>query len=247
MLIADDFGLGRDHDGVILDLLERGKIDGTSVMIDGDIEPRDIERLRQLRERGAAVGLHLNLTHDFSGRHFHRPVGDLLRLCLTGRLPQQAQGAFHRQAETFHATFGFLPDYYDGHQHCHCFPGLDRIAATLPREDRVWMRVPLPRTWAGRMLNMRAGGPKTVLVMILAHFAARTFRRAGWETNSDFSGFLPLDRPDAVARWLPRLLSARAADTLMMVHPGSADDRSQCPGHAPQSRVVEAEILSLQA
>ncbi|MCJ8148135.1 ChbG/HpnK family deacetylase [Shinella sedimenti] len=247
MLIADDFGLGRDHDKVILGLLERGKIDGTSVMIDGDIDPLDIERLRQLRERGAAVGLHLNLTHGFSGSHFHRPLDELLRLCLTGRLPQEAQSAFHGQAETFRTTLGFLPDYYDGHQHCHCFPGLDRIAATLPREHGVWVRVPLPRTWAGRMLNMRAGGPKTVLIMILAHFAARTFRRAGWKTNSDFSGFLPLDRPDAVARWLPRLLSARATGTLMMVHPGSADDRSQCPGHSPQSRVVEAEILSLQA
>lgn len=246
MLIADDFGLGRGHDKVILDLLEKRRIDGTSVMIDGDIDPQDMQRLRHAREEGAVVGLHLNLTHGFSGRNFHQPLGELLGLCLTGRLPQQAKSEFQRQAEAFHDVFGFLPDYYDGHQHCHCFPGLSRLAAALPRESGTWIRVPLPRTIGGIILNLRSGGPKVALIMTLALLAGRTFRKAGWATNTDFSGFLPLDRPEAVARWLPRLLRARADDTLMMVHPGRADDRSQCPGHAPQSRSVEAEILYRQ-
>ncbi|GMB81728.1 ChbG/HpnK family deacetylase [Shinella zoogloeoides] len=247
MLIADDFGLGRGHDKVILDLLEKRRIDGTSVMIDGDIDPLDMQRLCHAREKGAAVGLHLNLTHGFSGGNFHRPLGELLRLCLTGRLPQQAESEFRRQAEAFHGAFGFLPDYYDGHQHCHCFPGLSRLAAALPRETGTWMRVPLPGTFGGIALNLRSAGPKVALIMALAFLARRTFRKAGWPTNTDFSGFLALDRPQAVARWLPRLLNARADDTLLMVHPGRADDRSQCPGHAPQSRAVEAEILLRQS
>ncbi|WP_337184458.1 ChbG/HpnK family deacetylase [Shinella sp.] len=246
MLIADDFGLGRGHDKIILDLLENRRIDGTSVMIDGEIDPKDLQHLCRLREQGAAVGLHLNLTHGFSGRNFHRPLGELLGLCITGRLPQQAKSEFYRQAEAFRTAFGFLPDYYDGHQHCHCFPGLGRLAAALPRENGTWMRVPLPRTLGGLWLNLRSGGPKVTVVMALALFAARTFRKTGWATNKDFSGFLPLDRPEAVARWLPRLLRARTDDTLMMVHPGRADDRSQCPGHAPQSRAVETEILAYQ-
>jgi hypothetical protein len=62
--------------------------------------------------------------------------------------------------------------------------------------------------------------------------------------NRDFSGFLTLDRPDAVARWLPRLLARKKDDCLMMVHPGAIDDPCQCPGHDPGSRKVEAVILS---
>ncbi len=241
MLIADDFGLGRKHDKVILDLLEERRIDGTSVMIDGEIDPQDRERLCLLREKGTLVGLHLNLTHDFARGMFHMPVGALLRLCLTGRLPEQAKHEFARQADAFHAAFGFLPDYYDGHQHCHCFPGLAALAAALPRSKTGWMRLPLPATLAGLALNIRSGGPKVGLIAGLALLARRPFRKAGWPVNRDFSGFLKLDQPEEVARWMPVLLAASA--DLMMVHPGAADDRSQCPGHAPQSRAVETDLL----
>lgn len=241
MLIADDFGLGRQHDKVILDLLEERRIDGTSVMIDGVIDPLDRERLCLLREQGRLVGLHLNLTHDFGNGMFNRPVGELLRLCLTGRLPKAAKLEFSRQADAFRDVFGFLPDYYDGHQHCHCFPGLASQAAALPRSSTSWMRLPLPATFSGLVLNIRSGGPKVALIAGLALLARRTFRKAGWSTNADFSGFLKLDRPEDVTRWMPELL--KASKGLMMVHPGSADDRSQCPGHAAQSRSVEADIL----
>lgn len=241
MLIADDFGLGRRHDKVILDLLEERRIDGTSVMIDGGIDPADRERLRLARESGALVGLHLNLTHGFDAGTFHLPVGRLLRLCLAGRLPEQAAHEFRRQADAFRAAFGFLPDYYDGHQHCHCFPGLAALAADLPRAEGSWMRLPLPASLGGLVRNIRSGGPKVALIAGFALLARRTFRKADWAMNDDFSGFLRLDRPEDVARWMPELLEASTG--LMMVHPGAADDRSQCPGHAPQSRSVEADIL----
>lgn len=241
MLIADDFGLGRRHDTVILDLLETRRIDGTSVMIDGGIGPDEVRRLRLAREKGARVGLHLNLTHGFPDGAFHLPAGALLRLCLAGRMPEPARHAFSRQAEAFRAVFGFIPDYYDGHQHCHCFPGLAALAAELPRAPGSWMRLPLPATVGGLVLNMRAGGAKVALIAGLALAARRTFRRAGWAMNGDFSGFLRLDRPQDVARWMPALLEASAG--LTMVHPGAADDPNQCPGHAPQSRAVEADIL----
>ncbi|MBO9629785.1 MAG: ChbG/HpnK family deacetylase [Shinella sp.] len=244
MRIADDFGLGREHDRVILDLIERRRLDGASVMIDGGIPPADIERLRLLRNQGAQVGLHLNVTHDFSEKGAHRGIGRLLRACLSGSVPEDIRHEFQRQAEAFQTIFGFLPDYYDGHQHCHCLPGLDASAATLPHRAETWIRVPLPATLSGLTLNVRAGGPKVLLIAALAARAARTFRKAGWATNHDFSGFLRLDDPDQVARWLPRLLDAAPADSLMMVHPGSAADPMQCPGHAAESRRVEAVILS---
>lgn len=244
MRIADDFGLGREHDKVILDLIERRRLDGTSVMIDGDIAARDVDRLRQLRSHGVQVGLHLNVTHDFSGKAAHRDVGRLLLACLSGRLPEGIRGEFQRQSEKFQTVFGFAPDYYDGHQHCHCLPGLDTVAADLPHDTGTWIRVPVPATLAGLVLNLRAGGPKVLLIATLALLAGRTFRKAGWARNRDFSGFLRLDHPDQVARWLPRLLAAAPTDGVTMVHPGSATDPVQCPGHIAESRGIEASILS---
>lgn len=247
MLIADDFGLGRQHDEVILDLLAERRISGTSVMIDGDIAPPDLERLRRLRQEGALVGLHLNLTHAFAGSARHAPLGDLLRLCLTGNPPGWAEQEFDRQAKAFVQAFGTVPDYYDGHQHCHCLPGLAAFAATLPRRETCWMRVPLPARLSGFVMNLRAGGPKVLSIALFAFLARRTFRRSGWATNRDFSGFLHLDRPESVARWLPRLLRDAPEDCLVMVHPGSAADPSQCDGHAPSARAEEAMLLRRRA
>lgn len=243
MLIADDFGLGRNHDRIILDLLDEGRIDGTSVMIDGAMSANDLDHLRRLREKGAQVGLHLNLTHAFAAMGAYTPLGRLLGLCLSGRTPDWAEAEFRRQAETFHGIFGSLPDYYDGHQHCHVLPGLARFAAGLPRAGACWMRLPLPATPSGLALNLRSGGPKVLLIATLARLARRDFEKQSWPTNRDFSGFLRLERPQAVSRWLPELLRRAPPDGLVMVHPGAASDPEQCPGHDPRSREIEAAIL----
>ncbi|WP_176086472.1 ChbG/HpnK family deacetylase [Martelella sp. HB161492] len=242
MIIADDFGLGRAHDAVILSLIEERQIDGTSVMVDGEMADRDIALLRDLRADGARVGLHLNLTHDFGGGSPTMPLGSLMKASLSGRLPAAFGADFERQTKRFADLFGSLPDYYDGHQHCHCLPGLSQCAAALPGAGTAWIRVPLPAKAAGLWLNMRAGGVKVAVIAALAWRARTHFRAAGFATNSDFSGFLRLDDPDAVAAWLPRLMAATEGG-LIMTHPGAADDPVQCDGHAAQSREIEADVL----
>lgn len=241
--IADDFGLGRKHDRVILSLIEAGRLDGTSVMVNDAIAPADIARLSAARDAGAQIGLHLNLTQNLPGVSAVWPLSQLLRPALNPSLLEAIRGSLHRQAEQFVALFGRLPDFYDGHQHCHCYPAIVPLAAGLPSQPKIWIRVPLPSTWAGRWLNLRAGGIKGILIMALAARAKGVFRRAGWQVNVDFSGFLRLDDPAKVRHWLPRLLSAAGPDCLVMLHPGDAGDEVQCYGHAPQSRGCETQIL----
>lgn len=238
MRIADDFGLGRAHDRVILSLLDSGRLDGTSVMVNDAIDAHDLARLKALRAAGAQVGLHLNLTQALPGVAQVWTLGQLMR----GR-PEGIAAALDQQVQGFAALFGGPPDYYDGHQHCHCLPAVRPHIARLPREAATWLRLPLPATWARRWLNLRAAGVKAAIVMGFAARARRDFARAGLRMNRDFSGFLRLDRPDQVRRWLPRLLAAAGPDCLVMLHPGAADDPVQCPGHAPESRAAEAEIL----
>jgi len=241
--IADDFGLGRKHDRVILSLIEAGRLDGTSVMVNDAIAPADIARLTAAREAGAQIGLHLNLTQSLPGTRAVWPMSQLLRPVLDPHLLEAINEAFIRQTKQFVSLFGRLPDYYDGHQHCHCFPAIAPLAARLPSEPNTWIRVPLPATWSGRWRNLRAGGIKGIVIMALAARAGGLFRRAGWRVNSDFAGFLRLDDPASVRHWLPRLLSAAGPDCLVMLHPGDAGDEVQCDGHAPQSRGWETRIL----
>ncbi|SOE18013.1 hypothetical protein SAMN05877838_2923 [Hoeflea halophila] len=243
MRIADDFGLGRKHDRVILSLIETGRLDGTSVMVNDAIAPEDIARLCAAWDAGAQIGLHLNLTQILPGISAVWPMPQLLRPTLNAHLLDAIRGSFFRQADHFVTLFGRLPDFYDGHQHCHCYPAIAPLAANLPSEPKKWIRVPLPSTWSGRWLNLRAGGIKGILIMGLAARARPVFRSAGWQVNGDFSGFLRLDDPAKVRHWLPRLLSAADPDCLVMLHPGDAGDEVQCNGHAPQSRGCETQIL----
>ena len=236
MRIADDFGLGRGHDAVILSLIEAGRLDGTSVLVNDAIDPAHVARLRALRAGGARVGLHLNLTERLPGVPQVWPIARLMRGPAAG-----VEAALDAQARAFADLFGSGPDHLDGHQHCHCLPAARGWFAALPRQGAISVRLPLPATWAGRWRNLRAAGPKAAVVMAFAARSRRAF--AGLPVNADFTGFLRLDRPQAVRRWLPRLLAAAGRDCLVMVHPGAADDPARCAGHAPQSRDIEAEIL----
>lgn len=247
MRIADDFGLGRGHDHIILKLIEDGRLDGTSVMVNDAITLDDIERLRALRDAGARVGLHLNLTQAFREGAPIWPLATLMRPTLRGQRLRDIEASLTRQSNEFVSLFGRLPDFYDGHQHCHCFPAIAPLVLRLPREPRAWVRVPLPSTWVARWRNLRAGGAKGVVIMAMAARARALFVRAGLQTNTDFSGFLRLGDPDDVRRWLPRLLSEADPHCLVMLHPGDATDPMQCAGHAPESRAAETEILSESA
>ncbi|MDH7785435.1 putative glycoside hydrolase/deacetylase ChbG (UPF0249 family) [Ochrobactrum sp. 19YEA23] len=244
MRIADDFGLGRGHDRVILSLLEIGRLDGTSVMIGNAMKPEDIARLRRLRTGGAKVGLHLNLTEVVPGGDPVWRLSQLLKPIFDAQFLREIRTSLTRQVEAFVVLFGSLPDYYDGHQHCHCFPAIAPLVTRLPYGDKTWVRVPLPATCAGRWLNFRAGGAKVLIIMALAARARTIFAKAKLQTNRDFSGFLRLNDPSSVRRWLPRLLAEMRPDCLMMLHPGEDADPIQCAGHAPVSRVIEAQILS---
>lgn len=240
-VIADDFGLGRGHDAVILRLLRAGKLAGTSVMVDGDITERDLAHLRELRRDGRQIGLHLNLTHGFGG--MQKPsIGALLKMAFTGRLPDTIAPDLMRQSERFADLFGDAPDFYDGHQHCHCLPGIARHVRDLPRSSTTWIRVPLP-SGRGLWRNTASGGTKTVVIATMAWAARRIWCRAGWQVNDSFSGFLKLHSADMVARDLPQILATAQDGDLIMTHPGDPRDPDQCPDHAPQARAIEAQLL----
>lgn len=244
-VVADDFGLGHEHNRVILQLMQQGKVQGTSVMIDGLLSYTEIEILKELQRKGCRIGLHINLTQAL---HNNETVFPLWRLLLAGvwHLPQTALRSIERQTKRFELLFGFLPDYYDGHQHCHCFPNIAQQVASLPRKQHSWMRVPRPNSWSGFWHNVWAGGFKAMVVMVMALYTERVFRKHNWLVNADFSGFLDLTNPIKVHHHLPRLLRMASKGCVFMTHPGTQNDPEQCINHAPSARSIEAHYLQEQ-
>ena len=135
-LCADDYGLSPGVNRAIRDLIERGRLNATSVMVVGPAIGRDevsalASRRRQqspLRDRPArhVDGAVSPLTMHFQpldGGMF-LPFPKLLRAGLLRRLdPEIIHAELMVQLAAFNELFGRAPDFVDGHQHAQLFPG----------------------------------------------------------------------------------------------------------------------------
>ena len=101
---ADDFGLNKDVDEGILQLLQQKKLNAVSVM-SLNVNPVSVVKLRAYAST-VKIGLHLDL--------FSRPF------CLLSRTAIEVE--IERQVRFFYSQFGCYPSFYDGHMHCHIYP-----------------------------------------------------------------------------------------------------------------------------
>lgn len=251
MIIADDFGLDRAHDEVIIDLLQNGAINGTSVMVSDRLDPEQVEKLKAARaSNNIQVGLHLNLTEEMEGIPAHGSILSLwLGLMLRRINSDIIATSFQGQLARFQKAFDFAPDFIDGHQHCHAIsqngPALLKIAKALTTEnEKFWVRSPAAQKLAYAISECRRGGLKTLLVMWWGESLRRELFKSGIKTNSDFSGFIPYTSPAAFAETYMDIFDNRRADCLIMVHPGSATTEHEIEGHSNQLRALEATMLT---
>src|ERR1700686_37678 len=134
-LCADDYGLSPGVNRAIRDLIERGRLNATSVMMVGPSIGRDeVDALRSAAAKSprCAIGLHITLTAPFRPLTMHfRPLDGgmflafpkLLRAGLLRRLdPEIIHAELMVQLSAFTGMFGRAPDFVDGHQHVQLFP-----------------------------------------------------------------------------------------------------------------------------
>src|SRR3954454_14112830 len=134
-LCADDYGLAEGVNRAIRDLIERGRLNATSVMVVGAALTRD--EVKALQEAAAksprcAIGLHATLTAPFRPLTMHfrptdggmfPPLPKMLRAGLLRRLDaEMIYGELMVELAAFKALFGRAPDFVDGHQHAQLFP-----------------------------------------------------------------------------------------------------------------------------
>src|ERR1700709_1888951 len=198
-LCADDYGLSPGVNRAIRDLIERGRLNATSVMVVGPAIGRDeVAALNDAAAKSTrcAIGLHATLTAPFHPLTMHfqplhgglfLPLPKLLRAGLLRRLdPEIIRAELTAQLAAFMEKFGRAPDFVDGHQHVQLFPQLPAALLTAVKEaaPNAWVRQ------GGRRqpLARRLGAPKALLLdMLSAQFRNRA-SRARIAFNPGFDG-----------------------------------------------------------
>ena len=207
-LCADDYGLSPGVNRAIRDLIERGRLNATSVMMVGPSIGRDeVDALRSAAASSPRcnIGLHVTLTAPFRPLTMHfRPIDGgmfpaflkLLRAGLLRRLdPEIVHAELMVQLAAFAELFGRAPDFVDGHQHVQLFPQVREAFLTAVKEaaPNAWVR----QGGGNQPLARRLGAPKALFLDILSAQFRRSATRANIAFNPGFAGAYDFSqRPD---------------------------------------------------
>jgi hypothetical protein len=231
-LCADDYGISPAVSAAICDLIARGHINATSVMVASpSFSAQAADALRDVATTHAAIGLHLTLTAPFRPlRSAFAPLrnGAFLPLkAMAGRAlvrslkPAPLAAEISSQFAAFHLAFGRAPDFVDGHQHIHLFPQIGEALLSV-------VKTAAPRAWL-RQCGRPASAPKSfgdpkglVLDRLSARFQ-KLAARHGLRTNPAFAGTYSF-RPRAdYAKLFPDFIDGLPDGGVVMCHPGKVD------------------------
>jgi predicted glycoside hydrolase/deacetylase ChbG (UPF0249 family) len=234
-LCADDYGISPSVNTAIRDLIVRGRLNATSVMVVAGASHRSeaiaLNVLNSDMSR-VAIGLHLTLTAPFRpvSPDYKVPLQDgaflplgktFTKACLH-RLSRDALAAeVVSQLHAFVELFGRAPDFIDGHQHVHLFPQVSEALLSVVKDaaPNAWLRQ------CGRVLPLaqRFGDRKGLVLDILSYRFRRRAAALGLPTNPAFAGTYDFsERPDFAALF-PRVLDGLPDGSLVMCHPGFVD------------------------
>jgi predicted glycoside hydrolase/deacetylase ChbG (UPF0249 family) len=250
-LCADDYGISPAVNRAIRDLIGRGRLNATSVMVTApSFSAAEALALAECAgpDRRAAIGLHFTLTAPFRpASAAYRPVArngaflGLARTFVTGLHRHLDPGALAAEAESqlaaFQAAFGRPPDFVDGHQHVQLLPQVsDAVLAAMKRmTPGAWIRqcgraVPPWRGW---------GDPKGLL---LDRLSARLRARStlyGVPTNPAFAGTYNFKRATSFDALFGSFLQGLPDGAVVMCHPGFVDPELQRLDHFTAMREQE--------
>ncbi|MGL3213239.1 ChbG/HpnK family deacetylase [Bradyrhizobium sp. BR 1433] len=234
-LCADDYGLSDGVNRAIRDLIERGRLNATSVMTVTPAIGRDAASALTASVANSprcAIGLHVTLTAPFRPLTMHfRPLDSdmflpfprLLRAGLMHRLDAELVHAeVLAQLDAFHDLFGRVPDFVDGHQHAQLFPQVRDgfLRAVKERAPGAWVRQ------CGREgpLARQLAAPKALVLNVLSTQFRIKAQRAGLRFNPAFAGAYDFTRGNDFAALMQGFLDGMPEDGLVMCHPGFVDE-----------------------
>lgn len=229
-LCADDYGISPAVSGAIRELISRGRINATSVMVVApSFDQNEADALLDAAGQ-RAIGLHVTLTAPFrplsSG---FAPLRDgaflplspkLFRAHLRSLQPALLATEIASQFEAFKHAFGRPPDFADGHQHVHIFP---QVRDTFLRVAKS----AAPNAWVRQCGRARAHGRLSNIKALVLDHHSRSFRRLadhyGIRTNPAFAGTYAFRSGADYAELFPTFLDGMPDGGLIMCHPGKVD------------------------
>ena len=234
-LCADDYGLSPGVNRGIRDLIERGRLNATSVMVVGPAIGRDeASALGAVAANSprCSVGLHVTLTAPFRPLTMHfqpldggmfLPFPKVLRAGLLRRLdPEIIRAELMVQLAAFNEMFGRAPDFVDAHQHAQLFPGVRDAFLTAVKQaaPNAWVR----QGGRNQPLARRLGTPKALLLDILSGQFRRRAARANIAFNPGFAGAYDFSQQPDFSALMRQFLDGLPEGGLIMCHPGFVDD-----------------------
>ncbi|TPL53855.1 ChbG/HpnK family deacetylase [Mesorhizobium sp. B2-4-6] len=247
-LIADDYGLAPGVSGAILDLIERGRLTGTSCMTGFPEWEEAAARIRPFR-RSAAVGLHLTLTDQMAvtGSSSLAPDGKLPGLA-TLALPVRRERIDERdvhaeldaQYDRFAEALAGPPDHIDGHQHVHFLPAVRNWLLARFGESA---RRPALRGAPG-LPALDAAAAKIAAIATLAVGFNRSMQRAGFSLMTPLSGIYDWRKPEKFASTLRAAIDTLPEQGVFMCHPGRVDEMLRARDPMQSVREVEFDFLT---
>ena len=234
-LCADDYGMSPGVNRAIRALIDRKRINATSVMVVGPaIDRVEIDALKAslAANPDCAVGLHATLTAPFhpltmhfqplyGGRFFS--LAKLLRKSFLRQLdPEIFEAELLAQISAFRELVGRPPDYVDGHQHAQLFPQIREafLGAVSKAAPEAWVRQ------CGRSLPLvqRLDSAKALLLDTLSATFRRKCARANINFNSGFAGAYDFAKTTSFAGLMSVFLDGMPDGGLVMCHPGFVDE-----------------------
>ena len=234
---ADDFAISDGVSRGIAELAQARRLSATSAIVTLPGWSGHASRLVVLRPL-IAIGLHVNLT-------LGAPLGPMPTLAPLGRLPAlgeivrrallrrldraEVAAEIARQLDRFELATGVAPDFVDGHQHVHALPMvraalLDALQQRFAAGDaRAQLLVRDPADRIAAICRRGAAICKALVIAGLSGGFGAAVRRAGFATNSGFSGVSSFDVAVPFGGEVGRFFSVPGSRHLVMCHPGYPD------------------------
>jgi predicted glycoside hydrolase/deacetylase ChbG (UPF0249 family) len=254
-LCADDYGLTEGVNRAIRDLISRGRLNATSVMVVGAATGRaEVAALQDAVASSprCAIGLHATLTGPFRPlTMYFRPLNGglflpfpkLLRSGLLRRLdPEMIEDELAAQLAAFKELFGRTPDFVDGHQHAQLFPQVRDafLRAVKQAAPAAWVRQ------GGRLqpLAKRLGAPKALVLDGLSTQFRKRATASGIAFNPAFAGAYDFSKAPDFGRLMGEFLEGLPDDGLVMCHPGFVDETLESLDPLTTQREAEHAYLA---
>jgi chitin disaccharide deacetylase len=234
-LCADDYGISPGVNRAIRDLIERSRLNATSVMVVGAAISRaeaDALKASVNASPRCAIGLHATLTAPFRPLTMHfrplegemfLPFAKLFRRGFVGRLDGEViHTELKEQIAAFADLFGRVPDFVDGHQHVQLFPGIQNVFLSAVKEavPGAWVR----QCGRNRRLPHRLDSMKALILDLLSAQFRRRASRIGLAFNPAFAGAYEFSQQPDFAALMPQFLQEMSERGVVMCHPGVVDD-----------------------